>query len=211
MGKEKEVLANEEQQVEEEVIVTEEETAVVEDVEKKETDEPVVEEQEELSVEERIKKAVQSASSKAKNEILKEIGIESVADIKAQIEKGGKYEATVLQVEELNKQIEEFTKEREATASEIEALRNKAKATEDSLLVHKLGVSEEFADDFIKLVDLDTSGNERLAVAEALKERFTSGNIFKGVETPVSSVKIGNPKTEVEPTLKDRIKEMTKL
>lgn len=68
------------------------------------------------TTEEDYKKAIQSASSKAKNEILKEIGIEKVADIKALIEKGNKYDEIYADYEklqndttELNSKLETLT------------------------------------------------------------------------------------------------------
>lgn len=57
--------------------------------------------------EDEFKKAIQSASSKAKNEILKEIGIEKVADIKALIEKGSQYDEILTEREALLKGKEE--------------------------------------------------------------------------------------------------------
>lgn len=207
MSKEQEVITNEVEQVE----VEETETTIQTDVEEIAKEEPVVEQVETTEekvekgiTEEELKKAIQSASSKAKNDILKEIGIESVADIRARLETASKYDEAV-------KQVEELIKERETLTSDKQELSGKAKKLEDALLINRLGVSEEFADDFIKLVDLDNSGKDRLEIAEALKVRFSSGNIFKGDTQVVKPIKIGNDKSEVEPTLKDRIKEMTKL
>lgn len=59
------------------------------------------------TTEEEFKRSIQSASSKAKNEILKEIGIEKVADIKALIEKGSKYDEILTEREALQKDKEE--------------------------------------------------------------------------------------------------------
>lgn len=192
----KDVIVNEVEQVE----VVETETTVANDTVSETTD--VVADKGEVID---IDKAVQSARSKAKNEILEEIGIKSVADIKAQIEKGKGYDELVGKFEEVNKQLEDVIAERDG-------LTQRVKKTEDRLLINELGVSDEFADDFIKLVDLDNSGKDRLEVANELKLRFSSGNIFKGVETQDKPVKIGNEKTgDNQPTLKDRIKEMTKL
>lgn len=192
----KEVIVNEVEQVE----VVETETTVANDTVSETTD--VVADKGEVID---IDKAVQSARSKAKNEILEEIGIKSVADIKAQIEKGKGYDELVGKFEEVNKQLEDVIAERDG-------LTQRVKKTEDRLLINELGVSDEFADDFIKLVDLDNSGKDRLEVANELKLRFSSGNIFKGVETQDKPVKIGNEKTgDNQPTLKDRIKELTKL
>ncbi len=192
----KDVIVNEVEQVE----VVETETTVANDTVSETTD--VVADKGEVID---IDKAVQSARSKAKNEILEEIGIKSVADIKAQIEKGKGYDELVGKFEEVNKQLEDVIAERDG-------LTQRVKKTEDRLLINELGVSDEFADDFIKLVDLDNSGKDRLEVANELKLRFSSGNIFKGVETQDKPVKIGNEKTgDNQPTLKDRIKELTKL
>lgn len=55
-----------------------------------------------------FKKAIQSASSKAKNEILKEIGIEKVADIKALIDKGNKYDEIYAEYEQLQSSKAEY-------------------------------------------------------------------------------------------------------
>lgn len=194
----KEVIANEVAQEETIEVV---ETAVVNDVIEEETVVVAEDKGEEIDIE----KAVQSARSKAKNEILEEIGIKSVADIKALIEKGRNYDEVDGKLSEVEKRLNELTTERDG-------LKGKVKQTEDKLLINELGVSEEFADDFIKLVDLDNSGKDRLEVANELKARFISGSIFKGVENANKGVKIGNEKTgDNEKTLKDRIKEMTKL
>lgn len=59
------------------------------------------------TTEEDFKRSIQSASSKAKNEILKEIGIEKIADIKALIEKGNMYEEIINEREALLKEKED--------------------------------------------------------------------------------------------------------
>lgn len=95
-------------------------------------------------------KHVQSVSSKAKGELLKEIGLEKVADIKEAIAKGQS-------LKEITDELELTKSEREALKTELDTLKaDKVKADNDKLIA-SLGIDSEYGDLFLNLVAGDTS------------------------------------------------------
>lgn len=134
------------------------------------------------TTEEELSKLLQSSSSKAKGEILKELGYKSVKDIKEAIAKGNN-------VEELNSTITNLTKEREA----LEAERNELKGTllkrDNKKILRENGVPEELAETFLTFVDNNVQEGETREEAA----RRVKNTLFKaaGIE-----VKIGVDKTK---------------
>jgi hypothetical protein len=110
-------------------------------------------------------KQIQSVSSKAKNELLKEIGLNSVQEIKQKFTQADSLKALE---EEKTKYQTELEQERQAKAS-----------YENELLVVKNGISPEFANEFIILVNADKSGEPKSVVAEKIKEKLIKGGMFQ--------------------------------
>ena len=144
-------------------------------------------------------KHVQSISSKAKGELLKEIGFDKVADIKEAISLG-----------QTNKQIaDEF----DLTKKEVEVL--KAQLTEkdkllakidDDKLLQELGIPTEYADIFFTLIDADKSELGRKEKAVSVKTKLLQ--MFG--EAPRFGVD-KTPKADQGKVYQDKIKDLQKL
>ena len=128
-------------------------------------------------------KVLQSTASKAKNDILKEIGFNSVSEIKDAIAKG--------------QNVQQIVDELTYTKEELQYLRNEKKQAEDTLLLTQAGVAPEFSEAFLKLVDGDQSGRPRLDVALEIKNAFLTGQLFTDLQP---GVKIGGGKSDPIPT-----------
>lgn len=128
--------------------------------------------------EEEFNKVLQSTSSKAKGEILKELGINSVNAFKEQFAKVSENEEILTQLETLKTEAEALTK------AKLEL--------EDNLLTAKYGLTEDSKDLFINMVR--SSGSERalLDVAEEVYQKL-QGGMFKNTPTKVV---FGADKTE---------------
>lgn len=116
---------------------------------------------------EEYKKHIQSIQSKAKGELLKEIGFEKVADIKQAIAEGQslkqiaeEYDLTKKEVEELKLQLQERD--------------NKLLQVENERLLQELNIPNQYADKFIQLVDNDKSELPRKDKAIAVKQMLLS-------------------------------------
>lgn len=143
-----------------------------------------------FETEDEFNKYTQSISSKAKGDILKEIGSGSVADIKEKISLG-------LQHGDLNKELED-------AKSQLEQLTTTKTELEDKYIVSKYGVSEEFSKQFLTLarsginekVTLEQSAEQ---VVEALKKNpFQQGT---GRVVKIGSQQSGSQDL-TDPTLK---------
>lgn len=115
--------------------------------------------------EEDYNKGLQSAASKAKHELLKEIGYDSVADIKAIIEKGTQLDTVV-------EEFEAFKAEAETIKTEYENLNAELKQRDDEALVNAFGIPKEVAGTFLKLVDSSELEGTRQEKAAAVKEQL---------------------------------------
>lgn len=164
-----------EQVVEEQVEETtaEEITAVEETV--KGVEETQIEVFKAFEKEEDYNKVIQSERSKAKGEILKELGYDKVADIK----------------EILSKSItlEEELKGYEGIKTERDELLGKVKAYEDEALIKKVGIPKDSADMFFKLLNADDSELPREEKAIKIKEQLAKLG---------GSISVGTRKTQDE-------------
>jgi len=121
--------------------------------------------------EDEFNKAIQSASSKAKFAILQELGIKSVDEFK---QLKATYETSIKDAGEIRSKLETSEKEKKAL-------------TEDLATV-KLGISDEYKEDFLTLVHSKVSDSKTFdeAAKEVLSKNPTwqsNGNTIKlGVE-----------------------------
>ena len=132
---------------------------------------------------EELKKEVQSASSKAKNDILKALGISSVKEF-----------------QDLKSNYENTIKDTETLKSENEKLNN-------MLVLNKLNVREDVSDDFIDLTKKRMTGDKSFSDAAAevieLYPNMTKNNNIK-------DFKIGTEKNENKTTEQKYSSEMIK-
>lgn len=138
-------------------------------------------------------KAIQSASSKGKNEILQTLGITSVDETKTKLSEYDRLKP--LEVEY-------------ATLKEKHDALEKAQAeAADNALIEKLGIETGSKDIFLQLLANEPGDESREIKAERVREK-----IFKIVEKDLPGVKIGAGKTPAtDPTLKEQFEEMRKL
>lgn len=148
------------------------EEVTTETVETPTNEEPKKKEYPTFSSIEDYNKHVQSISSKAKGEILKEIGLDKVADIKLAIEQG--------------KTAQTIADELELTKSELNALKIQIKQAEDDKLLSEVGIPKEFSELFLELVAKDTS--ELTTKEKAIKVKETIAKMV-GVTPTVSTPK----------------------
>ena len=116
-------------------------------------------------------KAIQSASSKAKGEILKELGIESVNAFKEQLTK----------VQEGTSRIADY----EAMQSRVRELETKNRNLEDNLLVAKYNLRDEAKEMFINLVRSSVKEGQSIEdVADKIYQTFQAG-VFNDIPNAV--------------------------
>ena len=142
-----------------------------------------------FGTEEDYNKAIQSASSKAKGDLLKEMGVSSVQDVKDKFGKIAEFE-------------EKATKYTELEGSYNE-LKSKYDKVIDELLVTKYGVADDFKNEFLTVAkagvtDKITLEQSAQSFAEKLS-KMTGGTI---------KVKIGGGKT---PTLTEEEKKTAQM
>lgn len=102
------------------------------------------------------KKAIQSASSKAKYDILKELGINSVKEF-----------------QELRSTYENAINQRTSLEESISNLNNEKIKLQEDLMLSKLGVSEEYSKDLLTLAKSKVDENHTLEeVSKQLLERY---------------------------------------
>ena len=119
-------------------------------------------------------KAIKSASSKAKYDILKELGINSVKEFQ---ELRSTYETAINQKASLEESISNLNSE-------------KSKLQED-LMLSKLGVSEEYSNDLLTLAKSKVDENHTLEqVSKELLERYPQWKISK------ETIKMGTERTD---------------
>lgn len=161
------MLEKEKDLIVEEVETTVEEVKEVDVVEEVKVEEEVVEEpakEEQPTVPtfeslEEYNKVLQSTASKAKNELLKEIGINNVNDIKEKIALAATIEPTV--------------QELAMVKEELEQLKGALKAKEDQELARTFGIEEEYTNTFIGMVDaIDDDNLSRVEKAQKVKEQL---------------------------------------
>lgn len=123
-----------------------------------------------------LNKKLQSASSKAKNDIMKELGINSIKDFQ---DLKTNYETAINTKTSLEENINTLNQE-------------KTKLSED-LLLTKLGVSEEYREDLLTLAKSKVDNDHTLEdVSKSLLEKFPQ---FKGVK---ETIKMGTEKAEIK-------------
>ena len=157
------MLEKEKDLIVEETVEEVKEVDVVEEAEVEEVvEEPAKEEQPTVPTFESLEeynKVLQSTASKAKNELLKEIGINNVNDIKEKIALAATIEPTV--------------QELAVVKEELEHLKGALKAKEDQELARTFGIEEEYTKTFIGMVDaIDDDNLSRVEKAQKVKEQL---------------------------------------
>ena len=157
------MLEKEKDLIVEETVEEVKEVDVVEEAEVEEVvEEPAKEEQPTVPTFESLEeynKVLQSTASKAKNELLKEIGINNVNDIKEKIALAATIEPTV--------------QELAVVKEELEQLKGALKAKEDQELARTFGIEEEYTNTFIGMVDaIDDDNLSRVEKAQKVKEQL---------------------------------------
>ena len=123
-----------------------------------------------------LNKRIQSATSKGKNELMKELGISSVKDFQ---DLKTNYETAINTKTSLEENINTLNQE-------------KVKLSED-LMLTKLGVSEEYKEDLLTLAKSKVDENHTLEdISKSLLEKFPQ---FKGVK---ETIKMGTEKAEIK-------------
>ena len=123
-----------------------------------------------------LNKRIQSASSKAKNELMKELGINSVKDFQ---DLKTNYETAINTKTSLEENINTLNQE-------------KTKLSED-LMLTKLGVSEEYREDLLTLAKSKVDNEHSLEdVSKSLLEKFPQ---FKATK---ETIKMGTEKAEIK-------------
>jgi hypothetical protein len=122
-----------------------------------------------FETEDEFNKVLQSASSKAKGEILKELGINSVAEFKEQYEK-------VEQLTEISNTLAE-------AQSRIDSLVEEKQRLESIILATKYPMSEEASKMFAELVSVKRGDRDLIEVADEIYNTLQSG--FKQLPTKV--------------------------
>lgn len=178
---------------EEQVIVTTVQEPIVEPAEP--VVEPKIEPKDEIpkfATKEEFDKFVQSTSSKAKGELLKEIGLDKVADIKDLVEKG--------------KTTAQIAQELDLTKAEVTTLRTQLNNIETDGLLKKVGIAPEDKELFLTLLEADKS--------DLPKEEKAIKVIEKIAKMVGATPKIGSEKTP-SPSESDldkkKIKDLQKL
>lgn len=110
-------------------------------------------------------KHVQSISSKAKGELLKEIGFEKVADIKKAITEGQSSK-------EIQESFELTKKELDTVKAELDSKNKELAKIEDDGILKDLGIPSNHAETFFTLVNADTSDKTRKEKAEEAKRKL---------------------------------------
>jgi ribonucleotide reductase alpha subunit len=122
-----------------------------------------------FETEDEFNKVLQSASSKAKGEILKELGINSVAEFKEQYEK-------VEQLTEISNTLAEVQ-------SRVDSLVEEKQRLESIILATKYPMSEEASKMFAELVSVKRGDRDLIEVADEVYNTLQSG--FKQLPTKV--------------------------
>jgi predicted nucleic acid-binding Zn-ribbon protein len=122
-------------------------------------------------------KAIQSAKSKAKYDILKELGINSVKEFQ---ELKNTYETAINEKKTLEKSLTDMNK--------------KNTTLEEDLLLTKLGVSEEYKNDILTLAKSKVDESHNLeAVSKELLEKYPQWRNVK------ETIKMGTEKSDAAP------------
>ena len=145
--------------------------------------------------EEEFNKFTQSISSKAKGELLKEIGYNSVSDIKSVVEKGNQFD-------DISNKYTEVESKYKGAIDEAEALRI-------DLITTKYNISDEFKDEFVTLtkakVNDDTDINK---AAQSVYEKL-SKSFFNEGKKP--SIKIGGDSSKITENEQEIMEKYRKL
>jgi len=143
-----------------------------------------------------FKKDIQSAASKAKYEVLKELNVKSLDEVKSKI----------IELEAAKTELVEATK----IKSEYEQVKLQKQQVEESLLLTQLGVVPELKDDFLVLAKAKVT--TELPLPEAAKSVIEKYKYFKGDSVITdAAVKIGlekkaNGKVELENELAEKFR-----
>ena len=123
-----------------------------------------------------LNKRLQSASSKAKGELLKELGINSVKDF-----------------QDLKTNYETAINNKTTLEESISTLNQEKTKLSGDLMLTKLGVSEEYKDDLLTLAKSKVDENHSLEdISKSLLEKFPQ---FKGVK---ETIKMGTEKATIK-------------
>lgn len=122
-----------------------------------------------FETEEEFNRVLQSASSKAKGEILKELGINSVAEFKEQYKK-------VEQFKELSQELTDIK-------AEVDKLIEEKLKLESIILATKYPLSDEASKIFAELVNIKRGDRDLIEVADEVYNTLQSG--FKQIPTKV--------------------------
>lgn len=145
------------------------------------------------------KKHVQSITSKAKGELLKEIGYDKVTDIKEAIALGQTSKQIADEFDLTKKEVEEL----KAQLTEKDTLLAKI---EDDKLLQELKIPTEYADMFFTLIDADKSELSRKDKAVGVKTKLLK--MFG--EAPRFGVD-KTPEKDQSKVYEDKIKDLQKL
>ena len=155
--------------------VTEQENQAV-DTTNTETKEVVEESTPKTYSEDEYKKACQSSASKAKYEILQELGIKNVDDYKAKV---GEYEKAIADTKSLKESVTKYE-------SQIKELN-------ETLTLNRLHVSEDFKDDVLTLARAKVT--EDVSFEDAVKAVIDKNPNWT---TITDTVKIGTAKSSID-------------
>jgi hypothetical protein len=144
--------------------------------------------------EDEYKKEVQSLSSKAKYELLKELNAKSLDDIRS---KFSELEAVKNELSALND-----------IKSELEATRKEKELLSDTLLAIKAGAKQETLDDFLTLAKKKV--NDEVNLEQAMKLVLDTYKEFRAEDLGSITNRIGTEKGQ-KPTNRDYIMDLTKL
>lgn len=122
-----------------------------------------------FETEEEFNRVLQSASSKAKGEILKELGINSVAEFKEQYKK-------VEQFKELSQELTDIK-------AEVDKLIEEKLRLESIILATKYPLSDEASKIFAELVNIKRGDRDLIEVADEVYNTLQNG--FKQIPTKV--------------------------
>ena len=148
-----------------------------------------------FATEEEYRKEVQSAKSNGKFEILKEIGVKNLDEVRTRF----------TELEAVKNELVEASKFKD----ELETIKLERQSLEENLLVTKLGVREDVKDDFLVLSKAKMTSTEGISLEDAMKQTLEKYTSFKNEDSIVAN-KIGTEKTQKSPD-RSHLMDLTKL
>jgi hypothetical protein len=139
--------------------------------------------------EDEFKKEAQSIASKAKYEVLKDLNVKNLDEVRA----------VFTEAEALKAELASTSKIKE----EYEAIKTEKQKLSENLLMTQLGVKQELRDDFLVLAKSKTS--DKVQLEDAAKNILEKYTYFKGTDDVAAQVanKIGTEKKTPNVDLKD--------